>query len=437
MANRLMFETGLDGSGFERGLAKLGATGAASLKNFVVGAFGVYSVHQAIAKTVESADELVTASQRLDTTVEQLQVLRQAAKESRLEFGNLEKAFEGFNVARDKALSGGKEGSKMLAAFARLGMTAPMLRTETAPAAFMGQLHQTALTTNAADLDAALKQILPGVKGFGQLIPFLKTDFGALEEKMNRFGMIISTETAAKLKSVKDELGLLGQLLVTGLAPAIVAVIDGLMVGIGHFLHWIDERSGGAKGEPKTAFQGINWGHFGTNVMGIGQGTLGAIDALLGEAFSRKLYERGTDLLAAAELKFQKTGFTGGPLDKMAEALNKSGGGLGDAWDAQMMARKKALDELVRQLKNQVPALLNPTADEKEKAVKTKSPAAGQVEMADALVRTGNFLGSSRGQIESLAQEANRIAREHLIVARQTLSAITRPRRPDSVYPIH
>ena len=136
MAQKLIFETGLDGSGFERGLARLGATGANSLKNFVAGAFGVYSIAQAISKTVESADELVTSSKRLDTSVEQLQILRQAAKESGVEFSNLEKAFEGFNVARDKALSGGKEGAKMMGNFGRLGVTEAMLRSQTVPTAF-------------------------------------------------------------------------------------------------------------------------------------------------------------------------------------------------------------------------------------------------------------------------------------------------------------
>src|SRR5450759_909349 len=89
MSNRLIFETGLDGSGFERGLAKLGAAGAAGLKNFVVGAFGVYSVQQALSKTVESCTELVNASSKLGMSVEQLQLLRQAAKEGGVEFEKL------------------------------------------------------------------------------------------------------------------------------------------------------------------------------------------------------------------------------------------------------------------------------------------------------------------------------------------------------------
>lgn len=64
-----------------------------------------------------------------------------------------------------------------------------------------------------------------------------------------------------------------------------------------------------------------------------------------------------------------------------------------------------------------------------------KGPASGG---ADALVRVGNFLGSSRGQIETLAQEGNRIAREHLGVARQTLAAVRQPKTAGAnSFPIH
>lgn len=439
MSNKLMFETGLDGSGFERGLAKLGSQGANSLKNFVVGAFGVYSIHQALSKTVESADELVIASKRLSTTVEQLQALRQAAKDSRLEFANLEKAFEGFNVARDKALSGGSEGAKMMAAFGRLGINEGMLRTQTAPQAFMGPLRQAALTNNAADLDAALKQILPGVKGFGAMLPFLQTNFEQLSDRMNKYGMIMSTESAAALNQLKDNLGLIGQLLLPQFADAILYVIDGLMNGLSKFLHFIDERMG-LKGAPKPLTSGVNWKNVGTNARGVELGVIGGLEAVLGAVFSKKLYERGTDLMAEAELRFQKTGWTGGPIDKMADALNQSGGGMGDAFDAKRAAMKKDLDDLIQQIKNPKPPTLNPP-ETPEKLGKLPKSAAGHMQAADALVRTGNFLGSAKGQIDNLAVEANRLARQQLAginqIARNTLP-LSRSKPPgSSEYPTH
>jgi len=135
-------------------------------------------------------------------------------------------------------------------------------------------------------------------------------------------------------------------------------------------------------------------------------------------AFSEKLYQRGVDTLAESELKFQKTGFTGGPLDRMAEALNKSGG-LGDSWDAQMMERKKALDALIEQLKHPAPPELNPP----EPLKKEPKPKHQAMDRSDSLVAVGNFLGSSKGMIETLAQRQTDLLQQYL----PKIEANTRP----------
>src|SRR5437879_804059 len=116
MGLRLQGEVSLDGSGFEAGLKRLeGAAGqfANTLKGAAAGAFGIYGIEQAIQKTIDSARELVTESKRLGVGVEQLQVLRQAAKENNTELSQVAKAFERSDVAREKALRGGPEGLKM------------------------------------------------------------------------------------------------------------------------------------------------------------------------------------------------------------------------------------------------------------------------------------------------------------------------------------
>jgi hypothetical protein len=56
-----------------------------------------------------------------------------------------------------------------------------------------------------------------------------------------------------------------------------------------------------------------------------------------------------------------------------------------------------------------------------------KQSAGGIRGSQDSLVRVGNFLGSSRGQIETLAAEANRLAREHVGVSRR-IEINTRPK---------
>src|SRR6185503_4983847 len=101
MGLKLIGEVSLDGSGFDRGIKRLGAT----LKSTLAGAFGFVAIEAAFRKTIDTADELVTASKRLDTTVEQLQVLREAAKENKVEIDKLSTSFERLNVSREKALA--------------------------------------------------------------------------------------------------------------------------------------------------------------------------------------------------------------------------------------------------------------------------------------------------------------------------------------------
>ncbi len=220
MGLKLRAEVGLDGSGFERGLHNLAHSATHSFKSLVIGAFGVYSIHQALEKTVESAEELVTASKRLDVTIEQLQVLRQAAKENGVEFGKLETAFEKIDVAREKALGGGAEGKKALAAFAGLGVDKNALQTQTAAQLLMGPMHEKAGFTSAENMAGPMKEIF--AKGFGELTPILKANFDELAVKMKHLGSILDAETAVSIKHVKDEFDLLANIAVAQLGPALV-----------------------------------------------------------------------------------------------------------------------------------------------------------------------------------------------------------------------
>jgi hypothetical protein len=224
MALKLFGEVDLDGSGFQRGLSRLGASAASNLKNFVIGAFGIYGVQQAIAKTIESADELVVASKRLDLTVEQLQVMRQAALRARIEFSYLEKAIEGINIAREDALKGGKAGAPFMEAFGKLGITKEMLQSQTGGSLMMGQLRTAVLQQNVADLDASIRKITPGFRNFGELIPFLKQDFVALQKEMEDMGAIMAGTTARELKYFKDEMGVLTKVITNWLAPKLVVL---------------------------------------------------------------------------------------------------------------------------------------------------------------------------------------------------------------------
>ncbi|HEV2350800.1 MAG TPA: hypothetical protein VG028_13245, partial [Terriglobia bacterium] len=130
MALRLMSEVGLDGSGFSTGLNKLESSAHSALsglKGFFIGAIGVGTVEQAISRTVETAKELVDTSKRLAIAPEQLQVLRQAAKQSGVELEDVAHAFEKIDEARQKAMLPGQEGQQFMGAFKELGIGSEQL----------------------------------------------------------------------------------------------------------------------------------------------------------------------------------------------------------------------------------------------------------------------------------------------------------------------
>jgi hypothetical protein len=226
MGLKLIGEVTLDGAGFERGLQRIGTTAASNLKNFVVGAFGIYGIQQAITKTVESCTELVNASSKLGMTVEQLQVMRQAAKEGGVEFENMVKAANRLAAIRMNIIQGGKGSDTQLASLGRLGVTPDMVRTMTATAMMQGPISQTVKTVNPADIANDMKEIFS--KSWGDMIPVLKTNFGSLEAKMRSFGMIIDSTTARELKMFGDQIGLITGIITTGLAPWLVRLGEAL-----------------------------------------------------------------------------------------------------------------------------------------------------------------------------------------------------------------
>ncbi len=359
MGLKLIGEVALDGSGFERGLNKLGSAATHNFKNLVAGAFGVYSISEAIHRTVESADELVTASKRLDLTVEKLQVMRQAAKESAVEFGKLETALDKVNLARSKALGG---DAAMIAAFARLGVSQDDLRNKTAGEIFTGPMAAAAKSTSAQDLTAAGSAIF-GIRNFGMLLPVLKTDFEDLQAKMEKLGSIMSTETAVAVKLLADEFGMLSNILAAQVAPSLVWFADKLLWAVGQI----------------QAF-GSFWGGF------IGSLKIPSFLDLFRPAKMREFADS------------VGTGFLQGGFEGM-KAL---------AANDQM---RGAMRDKVKEMAD---SLLHPHApDAVEEAIK-KTPRSYQPS-GDALVAVGNFLGSGGNAI-------NNIAEQHLAVSRESLA---------------
>lgn len=366
MALKLIAEIALDGSGFERGLQRMGRSAASSVKSLAVQAFGIYGVEQAIAKTVETASDLVDASQRLDVTVEQLQLLRQAAKDGGTEMSNLASAFEKLDQARAKALAGDKDA---MAAFAKLGVTQAQLKTQTAATIFTGSVSSAVKNGNVENLGPVLKEILG--KSFGELIPVLKTDFDELGDKMKKLGTIMDTDTAVKLDALGDNFSLLSGIIAVQLGPVLVQVavlfleMIGKVKAFGSFIGALSEK-------------------------GIVKGTATLAREMLDTPVGKLVDITGAGKLIADQIVSEKD---------RDELMSKSGAAFVETDDAF----KKILDGIMAQLAKSADELKNPKPIVPQ--IDTEKPKAARIAtQSDALVRVGNFLGTNGNTISRVDQ---------------------------------
>lgn len=222
MAFKIHGEVSLDGAMFKRGLHELGGEATAFIKNFALGAVGVYSIEQALDKTVETAEELVNTSKNLSLTVEQLQIMRQAAKDNGIEFQAMSTALQRFNAIRENVLRGGAGSADQMAALGRLGLDRNALQNQNAGESLMGQISEKARGSNAADIAKDLRDVFG--KSGGELFGVLQTNFEELGVEMKNMGAIMDSTTAHELKMFKDELDLISSITSATLAPALVAL---------------------------------------------------------------------------------------------------------------------------------------------------------------------------------------------------------------------
>lgn len=140
-----------------RGVGSLSHELNSTLKNAVVAAFSVEAIKETISSTIEWADGVKKASDRLGLTVTNVQALKYAAKESGVEFEKLEGSLSKMEIAAANALGGKKKQSD---AFKALGITDDQLK------------H-----LNKQDL---LSQVGKGLQGMtqSQAIPNLAAIFG-------------------------------------------------------------------------------------------------------------------------------------------------------------------------------------------------------------------------------------------------------------------
>lgn len=389
---RLMAELGLDGSGFRAGFnqARGIAEGVAEgIKGLVVEAVGVYAIEQAIHKTVETAKELIETSERLAIAPETLQVMRQAAKQTGVEFEKLAVAMEKVGVARERALIPGEEGFKARRAFAGFGIGIDQLHTQSTAQLLLGGIRSQVLNRNPEELGVLFRDL--GVKFFGQLIPYLKTDFDGLREKMQKFGAIMSTDTALKLKLMSSELSILSQVVISNLAPALVFLAEKLFQFAGQvqasYNYWKEIFKG-----PSAAGQ-------------IGPAGTPVPSGILGSLYMANLKREANDLNYPQEYRDRVNKFLSQNVNPNETALQKFNE-VTEKWSEQLKEIQAKIAEEAERLKNPPPPdLTQSSLPEKMSKKVLETP-------TDPLVRIGNFLGAGNNRITQLAEKRTQLLQQ-------------------------
>jgi hypothetical protein len=386
-----MAELGLDGSGFASGLHRAQglAEGAAhSIGHALIGMVGIGTAAVAIEKTVESAKGLVDASERLGIGVENIQVLKKAAADAGAEFETLEKTFERIDVARRKALTPGVANQGARQSFAALGVGAEQLRSMTAAQLFMGPMAATARSTNPEALAGPMRDILG--KGFGEMIPVLKTNFDELGASMKKYGGIMDAETAVKLKALSDQFTMLAQIIAANLGPALVKLAEFIYTNLLKGGKALAGASASA-GAGTATMSGWQQAKMYPQMLGWGANDL----------FHRVFMGRSEE----ESKKYIKGKMAGAGFNvKAAESATA-------AAEAPWQGKLDEFSELMKRMAEKAKELNNPAAPDFAGAPSKLTRKALEVP-GDSLTRVGNFLGGSQSAIQRMAAQRTEYLRQ-------------------------
>lgn len=290
----------------------------------------------------------------------------------------MEKALDKLALARQKALGFGPDALKLRAAFGSLGVSAAnvagnMPRGEM----LMGPIAEAIKREGAEKLVVALSEIFG--RGFGEVVPVLKTDFGELSGEMKKFGALIGADTVAQVKILKDNFNLLNQIIISQLGPALVQLVRIIYESI-------LKLGGNIAGA--SAFFGA-----GTAKMGAGEAalTMAKIVGFSLENMFNRTFRGMSQKDAAAILASQVSG-TGFILPE----AQKSGNLAAAPWE-------KALADLETRMANLAKDFAHPP--NAGPIIPPPPQVSSRIPREDSLIRTGNFLGSSATTVNYLAEQ--------------------------------
>ena len=173
-------------------------------------------------KTVEYGGKITDLSARLGVSTDALQEFDHAATMNGATLEDFTGALQKLAIARQEAL---EKGGEKMEAFRALGISVEQLKTARVEDLFKGIGRS---VRDAADVQTVLVDAVAVMgKGSGNVLAAMRNDLEATGEEARRLGLIIGTDTLAKLDELGDKTDTLGKRLMAGFAPAILFVVEG------------------------------------------------------------------------------------------------------------------------------------------------------------------------------------------------------------------
>lgn len=357
MALKLQAEIALDGSGLQRGVNQA----LSGVKNMVAGAFTIGAITQFTRKTIEFAGHLTDLSARLAISTDYLQEMQFVMKQSGGSVDDLTAAFEKLGAARIAALGGDE---KMAANFARFGIGIDQLKTSSSQALMDSIAAQFKQLGNNDELKSAFREI--GGRGAGVLVPAFVEGLEEGRNQARQAGSVASADLIQQLDEIGDKFDALSMVLMAQVAPAIIAVAEAakyLISGI----------------QQNASF----WGAATSNVNASTVAKAGMKGLLVNNPMAAMV-----ELLKSVDTKLGTT------------AEDDAFRGFVEAAAAAAEARRK------RASSRQGFDYSNITPPTSSLAIKPERATA----FSDSLLSVGNFLGSGRSTLESVAHKQLRVA---------------------------
>lgn len=229
MSSRVRVILTADKSGFDTAIKGV-RSNLQGLKGMVAGAFTVGAVTSIISKTMDYADTIDKASLRMKITTEETQALGIVAREAGSSLETVETAFKKIEMARSKALGG---NAKALAAFKVLGIDTGELSKPSNKIGMAAKLASAGAHGSTGTEGVALQSL--GLKGAsGDLIAIGDSlqNFGAKVAELKGRGAIMEDKDIANMIQAKDEMAVMGNMLMATIAPWISQALEGFQEGL-------------------------------------------------------------------------------------------------------------------------------------------------------------------------------------------------------------